>query len=97
MTDKPSEGRARAFPHAQSISDLDDRITCSACRNHTGRECSAWREVAAIRGYAPDADLPRRCPGYRTAQDEQDQRSGRERWPTLDRVIGIEQPRRAGR
>lgn len=65
----------------------DDRITCAACRNHTGRECSAWREVAAIQGYSPNPDMPRRCLGYRPGRDEQDQRSGRERWPTLDRRI----------
>jgi hypothetical protein len=86
----PSEGRARVFAPA----DLDDRITCSACRNHTGRECSAWREVAAIRGYAPDTDLPRRCLGYRPGRDEQDQRSGRERWPTLDRKIEHKEARK---
>jgi hypothetical protein len=90
----PSEVLARVFPPAQSLPGADDRITCSACRNHAGRVCSAWREVAAIRGYAPDQDLPRRCLGYRPGRDEQDQRSGRERWPTLERRIEHKEAKR---
>ncbi len=82
--------RARVFP------DLDDRIHCATCRNLADRVCSAWREVGATRGYMPIDDLPRRCLGYRPGREEEDQRSGAQRWPTLDRVIE-EQPRRAGR
>lgn len=65
----------------------DDRIYCRDCRNLVDRVCTAWREARAIKGYAPDADIPRRCDAYRPGQDEQDQRNGRERWPTLNRRI----------
>ena len=67
--------------------NFDDRITCAQCRNFEAPVCIAWREVAAVRGYAPDADLLRRCLGYCPGREEQDQRTGRERWPTLDRVV----------
>jgi hypothetical protein len=85
---------ARVFPHPQSLPDLDDRIHCATCRNHTGRECSAWREVGATRGYMPIDDLPRRCLGYRPGRDEQDQRSGAQRWPTLERRIEHKEAKR---
>lgn len=71
----------------------DDRITCSSCTHLRGRECSAWRDLKAVRGYGPIADLPRRCDAYRPGSGEEDQRTGKERWPTLDRVI--EETRRA--
>ena len=67
--------------------DADDRITCCSCGNWTRRECSAWRACEAIRGYSPDPYVPRRCMQYAPRGDEQDQRSGRERWPTLERRI----------
>ena len=98
----PSEPLARVFLPAQMgahggepVPGADDRITCQTCTHLRGRECSAWRELQAVRGYAPDADLPRRCDAYRPVSGEEDQRSGRERWPTLDRVI--DEPRRAKR
>jgi hypothetical protein len=83
----PSEVLARVFPPAQSLPGADDRITCATCRNLVDRVCSAWREVGATRGYMPMDDLPRRCLVYRPGRDEQDQRSGRERWPTLETRI----------
>lgn len=86
---------ACAFPPTQSEAGADDRIYCRDCRNLPEHFCTAWREVKAIRGYTPDPDLPRRCNAYRPGRDEQDQRSGAQRWPTLDRVI--EEPRRARR
>lgn len=44
----------------------DDRITCRACANLSGRCClAAWRrEIAASQNYEPVRDLPRRCEGY---------------------------------
>lgn len=45
------------------------------------------KEDKASKGYSPDADLPRRCDAYRPGRGDEDQRTGAERWPTLDRVI----------
>ena len=85
---------ARVFLAAQTEAGADDRIHCATCRNLVDRVCSAWREVGATRGYMPIDDLPRRCLGYRPGRDEQDQRSGRERWPTLDRRIVTKEARK---
>jgi hypothetical protein len=85
---------ARAFPPAQSLPGADDRIHCATCRNLVDRVCSAWREVGATRGYMPIDDLPRRCLGYRPGREEQDQRTGAQRWPTLERRIEHKEAKR---
>lgn len=44
----------------------DDRITCRACANLSGRQCLAARrrEIVASPEYEPMRDIPRRCEGY---------------------------------
>lgn len=60
----------------------DDRITCTLCTRHTRSGCSAWREVQAIKGYAPDPGRLMRCTGYVPSGGD-DRRTGAERWPNL--------------
>lgn len=89
-----SNGRQQDSQNIFQRADWDDRITCAACRNRPGRECLAWREAKAIKGYSPDAELPRRCDAYRPGRDSEDQRTGRERWPTLDRTMDNQKEQR---
>ena len=61
---------------------MNDRITFRQCAHHRG-ECTAWRAAKAVRGYAPDADLKRRCDAFAPRRAERDQRAAAERWPGL--------------
>lgn len=63
----------------------DDRRTCYQCLNLIGRRCRAAqrREINVSPNYEPIRDMPQRCEGYLPNTDDQDSRSGRERWPDL--------------
>lgn len=66
----------------------DDRRTCSQCLNLRGRACIIAKPergalVVANRGYRPAPDTLQRCAGYLPNTTDDDQRTGRERWPEL--------------
>lgn len=65
---------------------LDDRRHCSQCANLSAGRClAAWRgEIKAAKLYRPLDDLPRRCEGYIPKANDPDQRTGTQRWPTLN-------------
>jgi hypothetical protein len=91
VTSNPAE-KERLLKEAREklclVDSSDDRRYCDQCTMLTvGGGC-----LAAIRGempvlpsYKPVLDLPRRCIGYMPKPDEPDQRSGRQRWPGLDK------------
>jgi hypothetical protein len=66
----------------------DDRLTCTQCLNLRGRACTIAKPergalVVANPGYRPAPDTLQRCAGYRPNTTDEDQRTGRERWPGL--------------
>jgi hypothetical protein len=66
----------------------DDRLTCTQCLNLRGRACTIAKPergalVVANRGYRPAPDTLQRCAGYLPNTTDDDQRTGRERWPGL--------------
>jgi hypothetical protein len=52
---------------------MDDRITCRQCTRRVG-------EVCRVKAGATALDQLRRCRSFEPRPEEQDQRSGRERW-----------------
>ena len=52
---------------------MDDRITCRQCTRRLG-------EICRVKACATALDQPRRCRSFEPRAEEQDQRSGRERW-----------------
>ena len=71
----------------------DDRRHCRSCRNLSrDRGCSAARR-GELSGVAVDAKpidtIPRRCVGYLPLRTDPDQRSGRERWPSMLRPLEV--------
>lgn len=69
------------------VSLADDRITCLECANlQRIGQCLAAKRFqikGAGRNYSPIKNLPRRCEGFIPLPDDPDQRTGRERWPSL--------------
>lgn len=66
----------------------DDRRPCSQCLNLRGRVCTIAKPergalVVANQGYRPAPDTLQRCAGYLPNATDDDQRTGRERWPEL--------------
>jgi len=67
---------------------IDDRILCTDCRELAPNgNCRAAmrrerRDVRRDYGQA-ELDLPHRCEFFRAKPDAEDQRSGRERYPTM--------------
>jgi hypothetical protein len=66
----------------------DDRRRCMQCLNLRGRACTIAKPergalVVANRGYWPSPDTLQRCAGYLPNTTDDDQRTGRERWPGL--------------
>ena len=61
--------------------------TCEGCRNlSTLRDRDGFRRcTAAHRRYNPAPDVGRRCEDFRPQPGDPDQRTGRKRWPWLDR------------
>ena len=80
-------------PTADATS-CDDRRPCAVCANFSpGGLCiAAWRGVKignAGREYHPAyPEQPRRCVGYRPGLNDNDQRSGAERWPEVLTQLG---------
>jgi hypothetical protein len=77
-------------PPPPTVSDgRDDRRPCTQCANLSrGGHCvAAWRGLKignAGRDYHPSyPEQPRRCEGYTPGPDDDDRRSGIERWPDL--------------
>ena len=71
----------------------DDRRSCDQCTNLTDRGvCLAARSggIVASRNYEPIRDLLRRCEGYVPGAADPDRRSGRERWPELTDMKGMQ-------
>ncbi len=61
----------------------DERRYCRQCQHLSlGGIC---RSDVTARGYEPLDHLPRRCAGYLPEPEEQDQRTGTQRWPSLQR------------
>ncbi len=61
----------------------DDRRYCRQCQQLSlGGFC---RSEVTARGYEPLDHLPRRCAGYLPEPEEEDQRTGAQRWPSLQR------------
>ena len=52
---------------------VDDRITCRQCAKRVG-------ELCRVKASATVLDQPRRCRSFEPRAEEQDQRTGRERW-----------------
>jgi|GEM_PF-1148535 len=71
---------------ADAVLFLDDRRHCAECANLSAGRClAAWRgEIKAAKLYKPQDDLPRRCEGYAPKANDPDQRTGKQRWPTLN-------------
>lgn len=68
------------------VKDTDDRIRCGTCRQiGPSGPCraAASGEIVASRSYEPDRTLLRRCEGYQPGPDDNDKRTGRQRWPHL--------------
>jgi hypothetical protein len=66
----------------------DDRRCCRECTNLSlgGRCLATWRGAqigTAGREYHPVPDVSRRCEGFQPGPDDQDQRTGAERWPQI--------------
>lgn len=66
----------------------DDRRQCSQCLNLRARVCTIGKPergalVVANKGYRPQSDILQRCTGYLPNATDNDQRTGRERWPGL--------------
>lgn len=66
----------------------DDRRPCTACTNlaRTGQCLAAARGMqvgGSQRRYFPIVDLPQHCVGFAPKENDPDQRSGAERWPSL--------------
>lgn len=66
----------RALPERWPAREPDDRRHCRTCRQLAGTRCQA-RHLLVM------DDLPRRCSDYLPTADDPDQRSGRDRWPSL--------------
>ena len=75
-------------PVSEDMFFMDDRRHCSECGNLSAGRClAAWRgEIVAARQYRPIDDLPRRCEGYAPKANDQDQHTGKQRWPGLVRA-----------
>jgi hypothetical protein len=58
---------------------VDDRITCRQCAKRAG-------ELCGVKASATVVDWPRRCRSFEPRSDEQDPRSGRERWTWLQEI-----------
>ena len=60
---------------------LDDRITCRQCAKRVGELCRVKASTTVL-------DQPRRCRSFEPLPEEQDTRTGRERWMWLQEVDG---------
>lgn len=58
----------------------DDRVTCPECVSFINEKCYKPSEG---RPWRTRPDLPRRCVRFKPRVDDLDQRSGKERWPSL--------------
>lgn len=67
---------------AKNEANDDDRRHCSTCQNFDGKRCRA-RNVLVIDW------PPRRCVDYRPIADDADQRTGRERWPSMRQSLEV--------
>lgn len=65
----------------------DDRITCNQCRLMVAGRCEGWKELGAIKGYAPIRDIRIRCAVYLPRKVEPDQRTGAQRFRNLECVM----------
>ena len=66
----------------------DDRIKCGQCANLRNRVCTQAASHGAIRGYAPDPDMARRCESFKPLASSPDQSIGAQRWPSLKKHSG---------
>lgn len=58
----------------------DDRVTCSTC-------CLRRKSKCMEDDLFVDVNLPRRCVMYKPGPDDMDPRTGKERWPALQKQI----------
>jgi hypothetical protein len=68
----------------------DDRINCTDCVRHdsTGR-CGGWKELGASSDYHPVLEPLRRCEAFIPMPHLKDQRTGKQRWPGLQRIPAV--------
>lgn len=81
--------RAEEVP--RPVPENDDRRHCVRCANlaPSGLCLAAQRgEIIASRTCHPADHIPRRCEGYAPLPNDPDQRTGRQRWPSLDTKRG---------
>lgn len=78
----------------------DDRRTCSECTNLAGRRCRAAmrRELIGMASWhEPDPERLHACYAFLPLANDPDQRTGKERWPSLAPTKTADPDQRGGR